>query len=137
VSIFTANPETLDFLWPHALPHLKRFSEETLLINTDDLYEKLKTNDRQMWLIEREGKVVLVVVTEIWAGDSGPVCMIKIASGTAGHEALREICDEIEGWARGMGCAGMEISGRKGWLKVLDGFKQTGVILEKDLRKVH
>lgn len=135
--IFTAQPETLDALWPHALPHLRRFSEETLLINVDELYDKLKTNDRQLWLIETKGEVTLVVVTEIWQAQAGPVCTIKIASGSAGKEALRAICDEIEKWARGAGCVGIEICGRKGWERVLDGFNQTGVILEKDLRQVH
>lgn len=135
--IFTAQPETLDQLWPHALPHLKRFSEETLLLNTEQIYEALKTNNKQLWMVEREGEVVLVVVTEVRDADAGPVCCIKIASGTAGHEALREICDEIERWAGSIGCAALEIYGRKGWARVLDGFKQIGVILEKDLRMVH
>lgn len=135
--IFTAQPETLDQLWPHALPHLKRFSEETLLLNTEQIYEALKTNNKQLWMAERDGQVVLVVVTEVKAVDAGSICTIRIGSGTAGHELLRAMCDEIEAWARGIGCVGMEICGRKGWSRVLDGFRQTGVILEKDLRQVH
>jgi hypothetical protein len=135
--IFAAHPDTLDVLWPHALPYLKRFSEETLLVNVDELYEKLKTNDRQLWMVEREGKVVLVVVTEVWAASQGPVCTIKIASGDCGKQSLLEIYDEIEAWARGLGCVGVEICGRKGWSRLLEGFRQTGVILEKDLRQVH
>ncbi len=135
--IFTAQPETLDQLWPHALPHLKRFSEETLLINPDQIYESVKNLERQMWMFERDGNVVLVVITEIWNAVAGPICTIKIASGTTGPEALRDMCDEIEKWARGNGCVGIEICGRKGWSRVLEGFRQTGVILEKDLRQVH
>jgi hypothetical protein len=135
--IFTAQPETLDRYWPHALPHLKRFSEETLLLNTEKIYESVKTNEKQLWMAERDGEVVLVVVTEVWTAENGQICTIRIGSGTAGHELLRTMCDEIEAWARGIGCVGMEICGRKGWSRVLDGFRQTGVILEKDLRQVH
>lgn len=135
--IFTVHPETLDQLWPHALPHLKRFSEETLLIDTESIYQSLKTNDRQMWMLAKEGEVVLVVVTEVRSGDHGTICTIRIGAGTAGHESLRTIFGEIEGWARKLGCVAIEICGRKGWSRVLDGFKQTGVILEKDLRQVH
>lgn len=135
--IFTAHPDTLEELWPHALPHLKRFSKETLLLNTEEIYEAVKTNDKQLWMAERGGEVVLVVVTEVWTAESGRICTIRIGSGTAGHEVLRSMCDEIEAWARSIGCVGMEICGRKGWSRVLDGFQQTGVILEKDLRQVH
>jgi hypothetical protein len=134
--IFTASPETLDRLWPLVLPHLERFSRETLLVNTADLYTRIKDSHEQLWLLERDGDVVLVVVTEVTVAAS-PICRIRVGAGTAGHEALRDMCDEIERWAVRMGCVGMEICGRKGWLKVLDGFTQTGVILEKDLRQVH
>lgn len=135
--IFTAQSDTLPFLWPHALPHIQRFAEETLLIDPDQLYAEILENQKQLWLFEDEGKVVLAVVTEIWKAQLGQVCTIKIAAGTCGHEVLRNVCDEIESWARSSGCVGIEICGRKGWSRVLDGFKQTGVILEKDLRQVH
>ena len=134
--IFTVQPETLDQFWPQALPHLERFSRETLLVNTLDIYQRVKQSHEQLWMLERDGEVVLVVITEITAG-AGPICRIRIGSGTAGHEALRDMCDEIERWAVRIGCVGMEICGRKGWQKVLEGFNQTGVILEKDLRQVH
>lgn len=135
--IFTAHPETLSELWPHALPHLKRFAEETLLIDPDQLYKDILENQKQLWMFEDDGKVILAVVTEIWRSQLGQICTIKIAAGTCGHDVLRGVCDEIEKWARNEGCVGIEICGRKGWSRVLDGFKQTGVILEKDLRKVH
>lgn len=135
--IFTAQPETLDQLWPLALPHLERFSEGTLLINTQCIYEQLKKNEKQLWLFEDGGVVTLVVVTEVWPSMKGPVCTIKIASGHAGHQPLLDICGEIERWASDIGCIGIEIVGRKGWSRLLDGFKQTGVVLEKDLRQVH
>lgn len=135
--IFTAHPKTLSELWPHALPHLKRFAEETLLIDPEQLYKDILENQKQLWMFEDDGKVILAVVTEIWRAQLGQICTIKIAAGTCGHDVLRGVCDEIENWARNEGCVGIEICGRKGWSRVLDGFKQTGVILEKDLRKVH
>lgn len=135
--IFTAQSDTLPFLWPHALPHIQRFAEETLLIDPDELYREILENQKQLWLFEDDGKVVLAVVTEIWKSAAGQICTIKIAAGTCGHEVLRNMSEEIEIWARNEGCVGIEICGRKGWSRVLDGFKQTGVILEKDLRQVH
>lgn len=135
--IFTAQPETLPIIWPHALPHIQRFSEGTLLIDPDELYKEILENQKQLWLFENEGEVVLAVITEVWKAALGNICTIKIAAGTCGHEVLRNMCDEIENWARNSGCVGIEICGRKGWSRVLDGFQQTGVILEKDLRQVH
>jgi hypothetical protein len=50
---------------------------------------------------------------------------------------LREALEEIERWAMSINCVAMEIRGRKGWVRALPEFKQTGVLLEKDLRRMH
>jgi hypothetical protein len=48
-------------------------------------------------------------------------------------EPLLERYKDIEYWARRMGAVRMRIIGRKGWLKVLAGFEQTAVVMEKPL----
>jgi len=49
---------------------------------------------------------------------------------------MEKVYLEIEKWARAVKCVSIGINGRKGWLRVLPGFKQTAVVIEKDLRDV-
>jgi hypothetical protein len=137
LSIFTASSENLETLWPLALPHLERFAQETLLASPQDVLEDLRTGAKQLWLYEEGALVVGVIVTEIYETMKGRVCCIWAACGTVGVHALKPTFDEIEAWARSIHCATVEVRGRKGWARILDGFKQTGVLLEKDLRQVH
>jgi hypothetical protein len=137
LTIFTATPESVDSLWSLALPHIERFAQETQLIHPADILEDIKTGAKQLWMMSDEGYVTLVVVTEVFDTAGGQVCTMRIACGSAEKDQLRNICAEIEIWAREIGCVAVEIWGRKGWSRVLEGFKESGVILEKDLRKVH
>jgi len=108
-------------------------------VNLDEIHESLENSEKQLWMISRDDSVVCIAVTEVWKSDAGLVCRIEIASGdfSASLDDMRAIYQQIEDWASGMGCVGVEVLGRRGWAKVLRGFKETGVILEKDLRQVH
>lgn len=135
--IFTAQPETLTELWPHAKPHLERFSAETLLTSADDMYRDIASGSKQLWMTEADSQVMAVVVTHVYATQRGKVCGVCAACGNSGIEALLSVLAEIEKWARSIDCVAIEVRGRKGWLRVLPEFEQTGIILEKDLRQVH
>ncbi|WP_342712175.1 hypothetical protein AAFG13_12535 [Bradyrhizobium sp. B124] len=43
------------------------------------------------------------------------------------------LLDGIEAYARDEGCVRVRIYGRKGWLRVLDRYREKHVILDKDL----
>jgi hypothetical protein len=135
--IFTAQFDTLEQLWLHAKPHIERFSSETMLISPDDMYRDISTGDKQLWMTEAEGIVNAVVITQIYPTQKGSICCVWAACGNSGIESLVKVLGEIEKWARSIDCVALEIRGRKGWSRVLPQFKQTGVLLEKDLRQVH
>jgi hypothetical protein len=40
---------------------------------------------------------------------------------------------EVEAYAKREGCARVRIFGRKGWLRVLDGYEHKHIIMDKDL----
>lgn len=135
--IFTAQAETLPELWPHARPHIERFSAETQLISADDLYRDISTGHKQLWMTEADGVVRAVVVTQVYPTLKGPICCVWAACGDSGIESLLAVLAEIEKWARSMNCVALEIRGRKGWKRVLPEFEQTGILLEKNLMRVH
>jgi hypothetical protein len=43
------------------------------------------------------------------------------------------LLEGIESYARASGCAAVRIMGRRGWARVLDGYRTKRIILEKDL----
>ena len=137
MNLFTASPATVDDLWSHALPHLERFAKETLLASPQDILSAVKNGEKQLWMAEEDNECVGVMVTEVYETFKGNVCCIWAACGTVGVGKLSPTFSNVESWAREIGCVALEVRGRKGWQKVLPGFELTGVLLEKDLRKVH
>jgi hypothetical protein len=81
----------------------------------------------QLFPVEPDG----VIVTRLVQEPGRLVCLVWLASGDL--EPLLERYVDIEAWAAREGAVAMRIQGRAGWLRVLPGFKQTGVILEKEL----
>ena len=137
MNIFTASPATVDALWVHAKPHLDRFLKETQLISPDDILNQVRTGEKQLWMAEKDAECVGVVVTDVYEKVRGRICCIWGACGTVGIKELQPTFLKIESWARDIGCVALEVRGRKGWKRVLPEFEETGVLLEKDLRKVH
>ncbi len=137
MSIFTANPETLPELWPHALPHIERFSRETMLVSPGDLYRDVSAGDKQLWMVEGGGKVTAAVVTQVYATLKGRICCVWAAAGGCGIAELKRVLEHIEQWASGIGCVTIEVRGRRGWKRALPEFKESGVLLEKPIRSLH
>ena len=135
--IFTANADTLETLWPLALPHIERVADETLIASPDDILSDIREGLKQLWLCEQEGSVTGAIVTQVYETRRGSICCIWAASGVVGVEMLVPVFSDIEAWAREIGCVALEVKGRKGWKRVLPGFKETAICLEKDLRQVH
>jgi len=135
--IFAARSESIPELWDVILPHLERFSRETMLTTPADILCDLMSGEKQLWLVEKNAQVVAVGLTQIYLTGRGNICAVWGACGDLGIEGLREALEEIERWAMSINCVAMEIRGRKGWVRALPEFKQTGVLLEKDLRRMH
>jgi hypothetical protein len=64
--------------------------------------------------------------------EAGKVCIITVCAGSDMKRWLGLI-GQIESYARREGCARVRIYGRKGWLRVLDGYAQKYVIMDKEL----
>jgi hypothetical protein len=137
VSLFTANSDTLETLWPYAERHIRKVVEQTMIRSVEDIYHDLANGEKQLWLCEQHGVVSGIVITEIYATQRGNICCIWAASGDVGVEMLSPLFTQIEQWARSVECVALEIKGRRGWKRVLPGFKETAICLEKDLRQVH
>lgn len=94
--------------------------------------EGLLNREMQLWLAVDEG-IRGAAVTQIAIHPTGlKVLSALLVSGT-GFGKWEHLWDEIEDWARTMGCRKSEIPrGRKGWARRLKGWTEM-VFMEKEL----
>ncbi len=91
-----------------------------------DVLDAIKNGQAQFFPLANS-----VIVTEIIDYPQMSVCRIWLAGGEM--EELLEAEKKIAEWARGLGCSGMEIIGRKGWERQLADYKASSVVLTKEI----
>jgi hypothetical protein len=116
-------PATLDAWGPAIERVLSRWPETSVA----DVLDAVAAGTAQLFPVEPDG----VIVTRLVQEPGRLVCLVWLASGDL--EPLLERYPDIERWAAGEGAVAMRIQGRAGWLRLLDGFKKTAVVMEKEL----
>ncbi len=101
-------------------------------ISADDLYLELLSRRMQLWLVKRGRKILMVGVTVIRVYPNCKSANVIGISGTDMDSWLKFEPDLVT-WARGEGCSGIDVVARKGWMRKLDGWRELGVVLSKQL----
>lgn len=127
MSVFCLGSDEIEKHWDTFKDHLYRF-ERCGEINVEEARADLLSARKQLWGYQKD-RVAGVCLTRI----AGETCEICGAVGSASKDEIKEVYVAIERWAREIGCTRMKVAGRRGWLRVLEGFKQTGIIAEKEL----
>lgn len=114
-----------DQLWPF----LEQFTENGRY-TVYDLFEQIANQDRQCWVIGNFRAVALTRVTN----EQFKTCWITHLSGD-GLSDWQDAFEEIEAWARSIGCKRIEAVARPGYEKIGKkyGLKKQHVMLTKDL----
>lgn len=131
--IRAVSPAQLAAAWPHIEPHLKRF-EERGEASAERLRYLAEQREAQVWT-QGDEAVHGVIVTQVEQTVRGRRLLILVAVGTAGDlpAITNESLSVLTAWGRACGCTRVRVSGRKGWAKVLPGFREVGRILEREL----
>lgn len=97
------------------------------------LYTNLLAQHSLLWLAYDGDQVYGAAATQVVVYPNGRrVCVIVACAGHHWADWSHTI-KEIEIYAKNMNCAAVRLSGRKGWKRVLKGYKEPWVMLEKDL----
>lgn len=131
MNCFCLSSEQIDNLWSEFDTHAQRLAKLEY-VDPDELRDDLKAAKKQLWGVQENGRVLGIAITRVTGGVK--TCEIVAAAGTqtaAGQ--IQTLYEDIEQWAQAIGCVRMRILGRKGWLRALAGYKQVGVIIEKEL----
>lgn len=115
------NPAT----WKQAEILLARIDQDTHTL--EDIKAAIDAKIAQLWA-GRDS----VIVTELIGFPRKRVCRIWLAAGDM-DELTGEMLPDVEDWAKAEGCATVEIIGRKGWTRVLKGYREPVAVLEKEL----
>lgn len=134
---FTVKPQDVDLVRPWLQPFLEAFAAQTCLVSAEDVIEQAKNRECQLWSYHDGEGFRGVVATRIHTNTVGRVCSLWVCIGVDTEELMIGAYQEIEGWARSIGCYAMEIVGRPGWQRRLPGFTRKAVVLEKLLQEKH
>lgn len=96
-----------------------------------DVMVALGDGTAQLWIGE-DDEVRCGVVTCLSSVARGLVCEIWLMGGRDRRLWLHFI-DIIEAAARNRGCISIELIGRNGWVRLLPEYRQTAVVLRKEL----
>lgn len=127
-------PALIDTYWSTVEHLVERFEHKTLLIAAETLKKQLKNAERQLWIAYADKRVLAIAVTYVYQTARGQICCIWAACGDLDEMSqVQRFESDIERWARDIGCSAMEIQGRRGWSRLLPGYKRTAIVLEKSL----
>ncbi|MCA6121916.1 hypothetical protein J6500_08385 [Bradyrhizobium sp. WSM 1704] len=118
--------------WPHAASILQMACRRTGLSAFGDIGIDILSGRSLLWLAWNGYTVEAAAATVLINTEIGKVCIITACGGT-GMKRWLPLLDGIETYARAEGCERVRIYGRKGWLRVLDGYREKHVIMDKEL----
>lgn len=136
IELVCVDPSQVHEIWPHVEPLLRRAIARTGLSAFRDIECDVLRGSALLWLaVVRDARGYLIeaaAATTLQQTDAGKFCIITACSGSQMMNWL-PLISGIETYASNEGCKAVRIFGRKGWLRLLDGYEAKHIVLEKHL----
>lgn len=127
-------------VWKDASPLIQKVVDVQDEWTLEAVYNRLiiPNSDSQLWLVP--GKFALI--TQVQNNFTGVRKVLLFLCGGEDLTCIKQAQPKVEEWALkylgvnqadGSRKVKLMISGRRGWLKALDGFKATNTVMEKEL----
>ena len=126
------DPKRVHEIWPHVRHLLKAACRRTELNAFADIEADILSGRSLLWLAWNGRAIEAAAATILINSDTAKVCIITVCGGRQMKRWL-PLLGEVEAYAKREGCARVRIFGRKGWLRVLDGYEHKHIIMDKDL----
>lgn len=115
----------IDAMWPLVAPLvLKALARGQGDYEIADVYSALKAKEMQLWVWVGNDRVTAVLVTCIIIYPRHKVLQLVLCGGDGLEQWRDEHTKTIEAFAREVGCDCMEIFGREGWGRTLEGWEK-------------
>jgi len=132
VELICVDPARVGEFWPHVSSLLKTACCRTGLNAFADIEADIISGRSLLWMAWNGRTVESAAATILINSEAGKVCIITVCGGSDMKRWL-PLIGQIEAYARAEDCTRVRIYGRKGWLHVLDDFKENHVIMDKEL----
>lgn len=132
VDLICVDPKQVGHFWPHVEPLLRPAIEKTGLSNFEDIEGAILIGCDLVWIAWNGEKIVAAASTTIQRIGSDLICVLTACGGSDMKQWL-PLLKKIEAYAKAEGCKSLRIFGREGWKRILDGYEQSAVVLEKAL----
>ena len=126
------DPKRVHEIWPYVRALLKAACQRTRLNAFTDIEASILSGRSLLWIAWNGRAVEAVAATILINSEAGKVCIITVCGGNDMRRWL-PLIDRIEDYAKNEGCTRVRIYGRKGWLRVLNGYEQKHIIMDKEL----
>lgn len=98
-----------------------------------DVFREVAVGNMQLWVVEQDGEVIAACVTKLVIRPLRKVCQILYVAGDNIGHWLHHV-STLERWAAAEGATRIEVMGRKGWKRVLSGYRMDAAVFRKDLK---
>lgn len=132
MELLCVDPSKVREMWPHVAPIFHAEIERTKRGSIADLEREVLAGNGLVWVAWDGSEIKAAAATVLVKEDAGLVCLIMSCAGT---DMLLwvPLLGGIETYAAAEGCKRVRIVGRKGWLKMLDGYRAEGVVMDKEI----
>ena len=131
MDLICVDPARVQEVWPLVRERVKMAIEATGLSDFDMIEADILAGDQLVWLAW-DGAISAVATTHKSKAGDKTICTLTACQGY-NRATWLPLFKQIEKYAKDEGCSSMRIYGRKGWERVLDGYKVENVIMEKVL----
>lgn len=130
--LICVDPQRVHEFWPFVKDMIRSAVKRTNLSHSQDIEYDITSGEALLWLIWDETKIVGAVSTSLIETDASKVCVLTACGGENMRQWL-PLLTKIEKYAKDEGCSCVRIFGRKGWLRVLEDYEMTNIVIEKAL----
>jgi hypothetical protein len=117
--------------WPRVAHLVRKEVGDGSFVEADVAFFCMR-GDWQLWVVEYDGEVVSIAITELVNLPRQKKCLIRYIAGEI--KFILSHAHEIEDFARREGCKVLEGSyARRGWTRAMPGWSEKYVIMQKDL----
>lgn len=125
------DPARVHEVWPLVRERIRLAIERTELSDFDLVEADILAGNQLIWLAWNNEISAVATTHKVGIG-SKTICILTACQGYD-RERWLPLLKKIEDYAKAEGCSSMRIYGRKGWNKVLDGYRIENVVMEKVL----
>lgn len=125
----------IDTFWQEVEPFINKALEYNHgEFTTEDIYGWLKNQKMQLWVVHENG-IQAAAVTEVVIYPRKKIVRILALAGNGFDEWSDDLQALFEFWGKKLDADGIEIIGRRGWIKKLEkyGYSEAHTVLKKEL----